>query len=146
MWLKTSMTSADTGTAAIAPAGDGHLEVSVQTADTAFAAAGATRCDLFMLDVDGGEFDVLAGAEQFIATTRAAILAELDEYWLSQRGQRRDEIISWAERHSYHAHVIHRDGHATPIVAGAVPDGDLLVLPKEWPPERIHRWTGPARR
>lgn len=56
---------------------------------------------LIKIDVEGFEFQVLAGAEQTIAVHRPVIAAELSPEWLRSRGVAPGTLSSWLSEHDY---------------------------------------------
>ena len=101
MWLRSSQTGADSGTAAVVRTGTGHLTVSMCPLDDWALTTGLQRLDFIKLDVEGAEFLVLAGAEQVISCFRPLILAEFDEYWISTQGRTSADAARWAMDHDY---------------------------------------------
>jgi len=101
MWLRSSQTGADSGTAAVVRTGTGHLTVSMCTLDDWALQTGLQRLDFIKLDVEGAEFLVLAGAEQVVSRFRPLILAEFAEYWISTQGRTSADVTRWAVDHDY---------------------------------------------
>lgn len=101
MWLRSSQTGADSGTAAVVLTGTGHLTVSMCPLDDWALQTGLERLDFIKLDVEGAEFLVLAGAEQALTRFRPLILAEFDAYWISTHGRTSTDVARWAVDHDY---------------------------------------------
>jgi FkbM family methyltransferase len=131
MWLRSSVTGAQSGTAAIVPAGDAaHVTVPMRTLDGWAAEAGLSRLDFIKLDVDGSELMVLAGAASSISRFRPLVLAEFDEYWMSTHHQTPADATRWAETHRYRLLAWDRSRHA--FVPVREPSGDAtLLVPEE---------------
>jgi FkbM family methyltransferase len=126
MWLRSSVTTASTGTAAVVAAGTGHLTVTMQSLDHWAESAALARLDFIKLDVEGAELMVLAGAERTIARFRPVILAEFDEYWMSVHQQSRADASAWAAAHGYR--LMHWERRARRFVPTALPAGDATLL------------------
>jgi len=101
MWLRSALTGAESGTAAVVAAGEGHLTVQMRPMDTWADETGLDRLDFIKLDVEGAELMVLAGAERTVARFRPVILAEFDEYWMSTHGLSAADAQRWAAAHDY---------------------------------------------
>jgi FkbM family methyltransferase len=130
MWLRTSVTGASSGTAALVPTGAGHVTVTMRPMDAWVAQAALDRLDFMKLDVEGAELLVLAGAEQTVARFRPLILAEFDEYWMSTRGQSPADARQWAGEHRYR--MMAWDRRQKRFVDTETTDGDAtLLLPEE---------------
>ncbi len=130
MWLRSSVTGASSGTAALVPSGTGHVTVTMRSMDTWVAHAALDRLDFMKLDVEGAELVVLAGAEQTVARFRPLILAELDEYWMSTRGQSPADARQWAGEHRYR--MLAWDRRQGRFVDTETPASDAtLLLPEE---------------
>lgn len=130
MWLRSAQTGADSGTAAVVPAGTGHLTVSMCPLDDWALQAGLQRLDFIKLDVEGAEFLVLAGAEQVISRFRPLILAEFDEYWISTQGRTPADAARWAMDHDYR--LLSWDRYQRRFVPSDAPGVDeTLLVPVE---------------
>ncbi len=130
MWLRSSQTGADTGTAAIVAAGTGHLTVSMCPLDDWCAEQGLQRLDFIKLDVEGAEFFVLAGAERVLARFRPLILAEFDEYWISTHGRTAADVTDWARTHDYR--MLRWKRRLRRFEPSDAPGGeDILLVPAE---------------
>jgi FkbM family methyltransferase len=140
MWLRSRVTGATSGTAAVVEDGDGHIQVPRTTLDALLP--GLARCDLLMIDVDGSEFEVLAGAPDIVRRLRPAIIGEWDAYWLSRHKQLRADVVAWARANAYALHAIRKNGNAEPVAGTLASEGDLLLLPDEWTQERRGAWIG----
>lgn len=130
MWLRSALTGADSGTAAVVPTGTGHLTISMCPLDDWAAQEGLERLDFIKLDVEGAEFFVLAGAEQVLARFRPLILAEFDEYWISTHGRTATDVTRWAAAHDYRMN--RWDRHQRRFVRTEVPGAEeTLLIPLE---------------
>jgi hypothetical protein len=130
MWLRSSLTGAESGTAAVVAAGEGHLTVSMRPMDTWADETCLNRLDFIKLDVEGAELMVLSGAERTVARFRPLILAEFDEYWMSTHGLSAVDVQRWVSAHDYRMLRWNRHGRRFEPVQR--PDGDAtLLVPEE---------------
>ena len=130
MWLKSGQTGADSGTAAVVPAGEGHLTVTMCPLDDWAERTQLARLDFIKIDVDGAEFMVLAGAERVVARFRPLILAEFDEYWISTHGRSAMDVTAWARTHDYR--MLGWKRRRRRFELSDAPDGDdMLLVPAE---------------
>jgi FkbM family methyltransferase len=72
-----------TGNAVVADYG---IAASLTTIDTVAEARGLSRCDLIKLDVEGGEFAALRGAERLLRRCRPVLYLELNAHWMRHFG------------------------------------------------------------
>ncbi|MCC7194988.1 MAG: FkbM family methyltransferase [Gemmatimonadaceae bacterium] len=100
MWLRSSVTGASTGTAAVTEEG-GHLRVQMVTLDAWMERAGIPHVDFMKLDIEGAELLLLRGASDTIGRHRPLILAEFDAYWMSTFGLTRAQAEAWASENAY---------------------------------------------
>ncbi len=126
MWLRSSLTGAKSGTAAVVAAGTGHLTVHMQPMDDWAEHAALDRIDFIKLDVEGAELMVLAGAERTLARFRPLILAEFDDYWMSTHGLTPADAVRWAAAHDYR--MMRWDRRARRFATTPMPDGDATLL------------------
>jgi FkbM family methyltransferase len=130
MWLRSSVTTASSGTAAIVAAGAGQISVTMRPLDGWIETAALPRLDFIKLDVEGSELMVLAGAERAIARFRPVILGEFDEYWMSLHQQSRADARAWAVSHGYR--LLRWERRARRFVPTESPSGDAtLMVPSE---------------
>lgn len=130
MWLRSSVTGAGSGTAAIVPAGQGHLTASMCEMDDWVVRTGLTRLDFIKLDVEGAELMVLAGAQQTVTRFRPLILAEFDAYWMSTHGLSAPDVSRWAAANAYR--LLHWSRRAKRFVpVEGVSGEETLLVPKE---------------
>ncbi|MBW7932843.1 MAG: FkbM family methyltransferase [Gemmatimonadaceae bacterium] len=101
MWLRSSVSGAESGTAAVVPTEEGHIVVEMQTLDRWTDEIGLRRIDFIKLDVEGAELQVLAGGTHTVQRLRPVILAEFDPYWMSVRHRTSADVTEWARRHAY---------------------------------------------
>jgi FkbM family methyltransferase len=60
-----------------------------------------TRCDVVKVDIEGGEFDFLVGAEGFLQRHRPVVYAELNTVHMRRLGWSDDDLISLAVEWGY---------------------------------------------
>lgn len=120
--------------------GQTHSEsVTVVALDDAVTDLGR-RVSLVKMDVEGFEFEVLAGGEQTISRHRPVLYTEMSPEWLSSRGVPESALADWMAAHGYRCHEVrlerrdrwsdHRRVELREI-AGAHErrGGDLLLVP-----------------
>jgi FkbM family methyltransferase len=130
MWLRSSVTGAGSGTAAIVATGTGHLTVQMQQLDDWVDQASVNRLDFIKLDVEGAELMVLAGAERTVTRFRPLILAEFDDYWMSTHGLSASDVRQWAMAHAYR--LTQWDRHTRTFVPTEQTGGEeTLLIPEE---------------
>jgi FkbM family methyltransferase len=130
MWLRSSRSGSDSGTAAVVPTGTGHLTVSMCPLDDWAAQEGLQRLDFIKLDVEGAEFLVLAGAEHVLRRFRPLILAEFDAYWISTHGRTAADVTQWAAAHDYR--LLRWNRHRRTFVPADDASGEeVLLVPLE---------------
>lgn len=130
MWLRSSQTGANSGTAAVVPTGTGHLTVSMRALDDWATEQDLQRLDFIKLDVEGAEFLVLAGAERVLARFRPLILAEFDAYWMSTHGRTAADVTQWAAARDYR--MLRWDRHRRAFLPSNAPgDEETLLVPGE---------------
>lgn len=135
------------------------MTVRVNTLDAEMK-GDSRRCSLIKMDVEGWEFDVLAGARGYVAEHRPAIVGEFSSSWLRTRNVSWPEALwRWAEEMDYAVYEIrgarvHRWQEAlNPIVrslaGGETPRSDLLLHPRRglaaWQAEVVRRFDGDRR-
>ena len=126
MWLRSSLTGAESGTAAIVESGNAHLTVEMRPMDAWADEAALSRLDFIKLDVEGAELMVLAGAERTVGRLRPLILAEFDEYWMSTHGQTAADAAGWVRAHDYR--MMRWNRSAKRFEPADAPEGDATLL------------------
>jgi len=126
MWLRSAVTGAVSGTAAVVPTGGGHLTVSMRSLDEWAEDVQLDRVDFVKLDVEGAELLVLEGAERTIARFRPLILAEFEPYWMSTHGQSAADGALWAVAHDYS--LMRWNRRARRFEPGSMPDSEATLL------------------
>jgi FkbM family methyltransferase len=113
-----------------ADAGQPHvLQVESKRLDTIAVASRMERLDLLKVDVEGGEWPVLRGAEEIISKFRPNIVFEHDDEYASRGGGTRELFAEFLERHRYRGFAIGRNW-ATAIDAGHWPkSANILAIP-----------------
>ena len=98
------------------------------------------RVSLVKIDVEGFEFEVLAGGEQTISRHRPVLYTEMSPEWLSSRGVPESALAEWMAGHGYRCYEVrlerrdrwsdHRRVELREI-AGTHErqEGDLLLVP-----------------
>ena len=132
MWLKSEVTGAGSGTAALVTGGgESHLSVPVVTLDGWAADHALTRCDLMKLDIEGAELMMLRGAERFITTHRPLIFGEFEAYWLTTFGSSFLDVAAWAERMHYRLlRWEPRRSRFSPLERAGIGVQDVLLEPR----------------
>lgn len=126
MWLRSSVSGAESGTAAVVPTEEGHIVVEMQTLDRWTDEIGLQRVDFIKLDVEGAELQVLAGGTRTVERFRPVILAEFDPYWMSVRRHTSADVSAWAHRHAYR--MMQWNRRAARWEPAARPEGEATLL------------------
>ena len=66
----------------------------------------ARRVSLVKVDVEGFEFEVLAGAEAMVERDRPVLYTEMNPDWLASRGVPAGALDDWLRRHAYRAQEV----------------------------------------
>jgi len=107
--------------------------VPTQTVDALVAGQGLERVDLIKIDVEGHEYQVLAGAVQTIMRFRPRILIEVFEETLRRQGACVEAVIGFLTAHGYMLNEFSDvDGELVPLAS--LPDNEsrnLVALPCE---------------
>jgi len=96
----------------LVPDPDGRLEpagsVEVMTLDEALP---TSACRLLKVDVEGGELDVIRGAQRLLSEQRAdAVLIELNPWALGRAGTSLEELVDALIRRGYVGRSLDPDG------------------------------------
>ena len=84
-----------------------QAEVAAETLDDYAERTGIERIDVLKIDVEGGELDVLRGAERlFAARAVALVLVEVSDETLPAFGARAHALLGWLEERGMRPHVI----------------------------------------
>lgn len=115
-----------TAASAAAPAG---TVVPVETLDALAERIGLASCHLIKLDVEGSELAVVRGARRLLADHRPVVLAELNRYWMAQRGWSLADLIAETACHGYRCYRQHRRGFVP--LDGSTPSRteDVVFIP-----------------
>jgi FkbM family methyltransferase len=114
--------------------GDRHaVRVPVSTLDDRWSALGKPAVSAVKIDVEGGEADVLRGAEAMLAALRPAILLEWNPTNLAAYGCGPEWLLEWADAHSYGVYSVASGIPATDPVTLFLQgrsDDNFLLAPK----------------
>lgn len=74
---------------------DGDVEVTTRPLDDVLADQGVTKVDFLKIDVEGGEPDVIEGAQKLLESPdfKGPVLIEINELRLGERGHSGDSVI-----------------------------------------------------
>jgi hypothetical protein len=90
--------------------------------------SGGSRISMVKIDVEGGEFGVLAGMSRLLTTQRPDIIVEFTDAFLRELGSSAAQLLSLLQAHGYHVCCLHDDGRLVPIQNAA----DLEKLPAQF--------------
>jgi hypothetical protein len=109
------------------------VQVDVLPLDDYFAKSGLEKVDFIKLDVEGGERDVLRGAEKLLnRQPRPIILAEVQDVRTGPWGYPAKEIIEHLFQRNYKWFKIDPDGLLRALdVTAAKFDGNFVACPEE---------------
>jgi|TARA_B100001741_G_scaffold295801_1_gene279173 FkbM family methyltransferase len=100
----------------------GAIAVPVTTVDETVKAMGIDRVDFIKIDVEGGELDVLRGAEKTLLRDRPLLVFEVNVFCLWRYGRTLpQDLFAWVLDRYPHAAMVDSMGAVTPI------DGDATV-------------------
>jgi FkbM family methyltransferase len=107
--------------------------VPMQTVDALIAGQGIERVDLIKIDVEGHEFQVLAGAVETISRFRPRILIEVFEETLRRQGACVEAVLGFLTAHGYALNEF-SDANGELVPLAALPGKEsrnLVALPRE---------------
>jgi FkbM family methyltransferase len=109
------------------------VQVDVLPLDDYLAKSGLERVDFIKLDVEGGERDVLRGAEKLLKwRSRPVIFAEVQDVRTSPWGYPAKEIIDHLQQRNYKWFKIETDGRLQALdVSTSKFDGNFVACPEE---------------
>ncbi len=93
--------------------------VDVRTLDDIVAEIRPPRVSVIKLDIEGGEFAALRGAERTIERDRPALLLEIGRSTCVAAGYEPEELVTWLQEHGYVLSRIEHGGAVTPLHAVA---------------------------
>ena len=110
-----------------------QTKVEVRRLDQALEETGKLRVDFVKLDVEGGELEVLAGAERLLERRpRPVLLVEVEDRRTRGWGYRAKEIIERVAKKGFRWHWIDSDGGLEPLNVGAEEyEGNFVAVPAE---------------
>ena len=82
------------------------LEVEQTTLDASWKEFGAPDVSVIKCDVEGGEFAVLQGARECLATSRPAVLTEWNRQNLAAYGYQPGVLLEFADSHDFHVFAV----------------------------------------
>jgi FkbM family methyltransferase len=86
------------------------IQVNLVSLDAYAAAHGIERLDMLKIDVEGGELDVLKGAEACLRDLRPVVLCEVEDRRTRQFGYRARQIIDHLRERDYEVMTAGRNG------------------------------------
>ena len=114
-----------------------RVRVPVLTLETSLERVKMPQVDFIKLDVEGGELDVLKGADGLLARRpRPFLLSEVQEIRTEPWGYAAREIIEFLRARGYWWFALQTDGSLMPVPADQTKfDGNFVAVPNERMPE-----------
>jgi len=113
------------------------VEIPSTTLDAAVRALGKDRVDLVKVDVEGGEIDVIRGADSILENHRPLVIVELSDALQAARGSSCKAFKEHMLEYGYDAHTINSDGSLSPTPLDAPHPMDNVVFVPESRRERV---------
>jgi FkbM family methyltransferase len=105
--------------------------VKVVKLDDVLSQASVKQVKLIKIDVEGGELDVLRGAENVLLEFKPRLLIEICQQTYKAAGWELSEMVSFLSRFQYQCHMLQKDGKTAPLeadqVTGSQVNGTLLA-------------------
>lgn len=92
-------------------------DVSVMPLDNLLQSIGGSHRVLLKIDVEGSEFDVLEGARRVIASTRPAVMIELNPWSAAEAGKRPGDLLDFLTGLGYRSFTTSQSFPATVAVS-----------------------------
>jgi FkbM family methyltransferase len=102
------------------------VQVRMHSLDDFLEQRGVTRVDFIKADVEGGELNVLRGAERIIGRCRPAILVENVDVHCRRFGQSPSDLMTFLRTHGYRGLYIGENGQLVPFDEGMPPNGNFF--------------------
>lgn len=83
-----------------------RVQVEVTSLDKEWQALGRPQVSVIKIDVEGGELDVLRGAEECLSREKPYVLLEWSHLNLAAYGVPRDALFVFAQKHSYRLYAL----------------------------------------
>lgn len=94
--------------------GERGLEVAAVTIDGLMAERDWPPVSLMKLDVQGAEYQVLAGSQETVRQFRPVLFIEVQEESLRRLGSSPEEVLGWATARGYSIHTLEKHGISSP--------------------------------
>ncbi len=104
------------------------VEIPATTLDAAIGALGQDHVDLVKIDVEGGEIDVIKGAERVLEHHRPVVIAELSDALQRARGSSCQAFKEYMKDYGYEAFTIADSGALVPSALDAAHPMDNVVF------------------
>lgn len=85
--------------------------ISVTTLDTVVESLTLARLDLIKIDIEGGEFACLLGAENILRIFHPMLIVEVQEFSAQKAGWSTDQLFQYLEKFGYEFFTIAKKGH-----------------------------------
>lgn len=116
---------------ATSSAGAETAAVTQVTLDDYCRRMGITNVDLLKIDIEGGEYDALRGAERLLSAARiGCIFFELSGWAAERAGHSIDDVPNLLRQYGYQLFTLHR-GRLRPLMSDSGPKDSVIARPAE---------------
>lgn len=85
--------------------------INITTIDDSVASLGLSNIDLIKIDIEGGEYECLLGAEKILKKYRPMLVVEVQEFSAQQAGWKPEELFRFLENFNYEFFTIKNNGN-----------------------------------
>lgn len=89
--------------------------ISVETLDESIKPMQLSRVDLIKIDIEGGEYDCLLGAENTLKQFQPMLIVEVQEFSAYKAGWKPEDLFEYLKKFGYEFFVIGKNGSLNPL-------------------------------
>ena len=120
-------------------------DIQMSTLDKFYEINSVSACDFIKVDIEGYELNFLEGATKTIKKYRPVIYGEFNPFFLKQNKRSSLEVCEYFDQIDYYVYKLRPGKYYKNIKFELILDPrkglqDLLLIPKETPPEKIKSW------
>lgn len=105
------------------------IQVPMRRLDDFLEQRGIMRVDFVKADIEGGELNLLRGAERLFERCRPAILIEIVDIHCRRFGHTPQDVVQFFQRRAYQGSYIDRSGELVPFDEERPPNGNFYFRP-----------------